>query len=54
MQHLARVDSICGYNFGEEGDSIDTANTISSSINMDNIETGGTGIVSSRKSNLAT
>ena len=41
------MDSICGCNVGDEGDDDDIANTISSSINMDNIETEGTGTVSS-------
>ena len=34
-----RVDSIYSCNVGDEGDNDDTANTINSSINLDNIET---------------
>ena len=41
------VGSICGCNISDEGDDYDTANTISSSINVDNIESEGTGTVSS-------
>ena len=41
------MDSICGCNVGDKGSDDDTENTISSSINMDNIETEGTGTVSS-------
>ena len=41
---VCTVDSICSCNIGDEGDNDDTANTISSSIN---IETEGTGNVSS-------
>ena len=37
----------CSYNVGNEGGNDDTANTISSSNDVDNIETEGTGIVSS-------
>ena len=44
---MCRVDSMSSCNVGDEGDSDDTANTISSNINMDIIETEGTGIVSS-------
>ena len=35
------MHSICGCNVGDEGDDDDTANTTSSSINMDNMETEG-------------
>ena len=38
---------MCGCNVGDKGDNDDTANTISSSINVNNIETEGTGTVSS-------
>ena len=41
------MDSICGYNVGDIGDDDDTAYTISSSINMENIEIKGTGTISS-------
>ena len=41
------MDFRCGCNVGDEGDGDDTANTISSNINADNIETEGTGTVSS-------
>ena len=44
---MCRVDSICFCNVGDEGDDDNTANTVSSSINVDNIETEGTGTVSS-------
>ena len=44
---ICRVDSICICNVGDKGDDDDTANTISSSINVDNIETESTGTVSS-------
>ena len=44
---MCRVDSICSCNVGDEGDNDDTANTVSSSINMDNIATEGTGTISS-------
>ena len=40
-----RVDSICGCNVGDKVDHDDTADTISNSKNMDNIETEGTGTV---------
>ena len=39
--------SNCDFNFGDEGDDDDTAIIINSSINMDNIETEGTGTISS-------
>ena len=39
--------SICGCNIGDKGNNNDTANTISSSINMDSIETEESGTVSS-------
>ena len=42
-----RVGSIYGCNIGNKGNDDDTANTISSSINMDNIETEESGTVSS-------
>ena len=42
-----RVDSICTCNVVDEGDDDDTANTISNSVNVDNIETEGTGTISS-------
>ena len=42
-----RVDSNCSCNASDEGDDEDTANNVSSNINMDNIETYGTGIISS-------
>ena len=42
-----RVDSIGGCNVGDKGDDDNTANTVSSSINMDNLETESTGTVSS-------
>ena len=32
---MCRVDSICGCNIGDEGDNDDTANTVSSSTNVD-------------------
>ena len=35
------VGSIWGCNVGDEGGNQDTANTISNSVNMDNIETEG-------------
>ena len=35
---MCRVDSICGCNVGDEGDNDDTANTISSSISVNNIK----------------
>ena len=41
------VDSISSCNIGDEGDNDDTENTISNSINVNNIETEGTGNVSS-------
>ena len=45
---MCRVDSIGGYcNVGDEGDDDNTANTISSSINMNNIETKDTDTVCS-------
>ena len=44
---MRRVDSICGCNVGDKGDNDNTVNTISSNTNMDNIETEGTGTVSS-------
>ena len=34
---MCRVDYTCGCNNGDKGDDDDTANTVSSSINMDNI-----------------
>ena len=37
----------CICNFVDKGDDDDTENTVSSSINMDNIETEGTGTVGS-------
>ena len=42
-----RVNSICCNNLGDEGYNNDTANTVSSSTNMDNIEMEGTGTVNS-------
>ena len=39
------MDCICGCIVGDQGDD-DTANTIISSINVNNIETEGTGSVS--------
>ena len=44
---ISRVDFICDCNNGDEGNVDDTANTVSSSINMGNIETEVTGTVSS-------
>ena len=38
---MCKVDSIYGYNVGNERDDDDLANTVSSNINMDNIETEG-------------
>ena len=46
MEFTCRVDSIYSCNIGDEGDNDDTANTVSSSINIDNIETEGTGTIS--------
>ena len=40
-----RVDSICVCNVGDKGDDDDKANTVSSSINVDNIETESTGSI---------
>ena len=37
--------SICCSNIGDDGDDDDIANTFSSSINVDNIEMEGTGIL---------
>ena len=42
-----REDSICCFNISDEGNDDDTANTISSSINIRNLKTEGTGTVSS-------
>ena len=39
-----RVDSICSCNICDDWDNDNTANTISSSVNVNNIETEGTGI----------
>ena len=44
---MCRVDFICGCNIVDKGDNDNTANTISSSINVDSIETEGTGTISS-------
>ena len=41
------MDFICGCNVGDIGDDDDTAYTISSSINMENIKREGTGIINS-------
>ena len=41
------MDSICGCNVGDVGDDDNTAYTISSSKNMENIESEGTGTISS-------
>ena len=41
-----RVDSTCFCNIDDKGDDDCTANTVSSSINMDNIQTEGTGTLS--------
>ena len=41
------MDFICGCNVGDIGDDDDIAYTISSSINMENIERKGTGTISS-------
>ena len=41
------MDFICGCNVGDVGDDDDTAYTISSSKNMENIEREGTGTISS-------
>ena len=40
---IHRVDSISNCNIGDEEDNDYKANTVSSNINMDNIETEGTG-----------
>ena len=42
-----RVDSICCCNVGDEGDNDDTVKAVISNINVANIETEGTGTVSS-------
>ena len=42
-----KMDSICSCNFSNKGDNDNTANTVSSSINVDKIETEGIGTVSS-------
>ena len=43
-----RVDSICGCNVCDEWDNDSTANTVSSSsVNVNNIETEGTGTIRS-------
>ena len=45
---LATRDSICGCNSAsDEGDDGNTVNTVSSSINVDNIETEGNSTVNS-------
>ena len=44
---MCTVGFIWGCNVGDEGGNQDTANTISNSVNMDNIETEGTGTVNS-------
>ena len=41
------MDFICGCNVSDAGDDDDTAYTISSRINMENIEREGTGTISS-------
>ena len=41
------MDFICGCNVGDVGDDDDKAYTISSSIKMENIESEGTGTISS-------
>ena len=41
---MCRVDSICGCNVGDKGDN---DNTVNRSTDVDNIETEGTGTVSS-------
>ena len=46
MELTCRLDSIYNCNIGDEGDNDNTANTVSSSINMDDIKTKGTGTVS--------
>ena len=40
------MDSICSYNVGDKGGNDDTANTVSSSMNVNNFETEGTDTVS--------
>ena len=47
MEFTYRVDSLYSCNIGDEGDDDDTENVVSSSINMDNIETEGSGTISS-------
>ena len=46
LLHMYRVNSIYSCNVGDERDNDDLPNTVSSNINMDNIETEGSGTVS--------